>query len=252
MDKPSIKRPTQRSKKTIQFKVPINSTLEVDDKFLKELQLFLSEKFYPYASKITGLTAKSIESFQQQAKNGSHKLGNKDMEELDWLMGYLLALCLHTSTILFVNAQKKDAKDIPVRVHFRYLTKDKKFKTLVTSFDQRGARYKLKDIDAGKPNMITKSWEVHRSLLKDKNIGHHQEGSRDHIWKNYITLTFPPFSNKSKRLPLLSMGIAVSDKSYYSTLHFLNYICLENFVSDNLEKLQSVIDIPKIIESLSV
>lgn len=226
------------------FKIdlPVNKFKVIDQHFIAEMPAFF-DKFINYNTNISILTAQYVADFVDY-KN-SKKLKRQEVhedQEKDYLIGYLLALSMYTSNNLFDGYS--------VRVHFRYLDNNNIYKKLVTSFDDKGKQHDLTDIKADCENLITKSGEIKKSILKSINPEFNFSSRRKHIWYDYLTITFDKFTN-NKNIPTLSMGISIKNEHFEKTLFFLNYIAIENLISDNLIQLNEKIDINKALTQIN-
>ena len=226
------------------FKIdlPVNKYKVIDKHFIAELPAFF-DKFINYNRNISILTAQFVSQFVEYKKNvADNKTKKYENEELYFFNGYIIALSTYTSNYLFDGYS--------VRVHFRYLDKNNFYKKLVTSFDNTGSQHNLTDIDASCDNLISKSGEIKQSILKSLNPEFNFLSKRKHIWYDYLTITFDKFVNKSNQ-PTLSMGISIKNEHFEKTLFFLNYISIENLISDNFIQFNEVININKALEQIN-
>lgn len=83
-----------------------------------------------------------------------------------------------------------------------------------------------------------------RSLIKSLNTELHIDGTHDHIWKDYITMTFDDERLLRKGMPALSMGISVKDHDQFKYLmRFLNHCNIEQVFQRHILSANEKVDI---------
>lgn len=127
------------------------------------------------------------------------------------------------------------AKD--VRVHFRYYDEKKNgYKKLVSVIAGKVSNRDLTFIPYDRANMIIKSFECKRALIKSYNIEYDYVGNNNTTWTEYITVAFYNIVKDNK--PCLSFGISVKNATRYKNLfNFLNYCKFEAYLQDIIEQL---------------
>lgn len=129
----------------------------------------------------------------------------------------------------------KGAKD--VRVHFRYYDECKNgYKKLVSVIGGNESAKDLTFIPYDKANMIIKSFECKRALIKSHNIEYDFVGNNSTTWTEYMTGTFYNITRDGK--PCLSFGISVKNATKFKHLfNFLNYCKFESYLQEVIEHL---------------
>ncbi|WP_455939013.1 hypothetical protein [Gemella morbillorum] len=90
-----------------------------------------------------------------------------------------------------------------------------------------------------KENMINKSYECKRALIKSINCSYDYKSDNNAIWKDYLTYTFYNF--KIGTIPYLSFGISLkNDTRYQKLFYFLSYIAFfEEYLQEKIETLNN-------------
>ncbi len=143
---------------------------------------------------------------------------------------YLLMLSVHIAEHFF----NKNSKE--VRVHFRYYDENKNgFEKLVCMTAGREYKQKLTFIPFDKANMINKSFECKRALIKSNNVKYDYVSNNSTIWTDYMTGTF--YNIKKDNKPCLSFGISVRNSTRFrNLLNFLNYCKFEIYLQEVIER----------------
>lgn len=95
-------------------------------------------------------------------------------------------------------------------------------------------------------NMIIKSFECKRALIKSINIEYDYQSNNYKVWKDYMTYTFYNLEIDNK--PFLSFGISVKNEVRYKKLfYFINYIRFEDYLQDSIEVIDKKFDIKNIL-----
>lgn len=144
---------------------------------------------------------------------------------------FLVLLSIQTIEHLF----GKGSKD--VRVHFRYYDEGKKgYKKLVSVIGGTESTRDLTFIPYDKANMIIKSFECKRALIKSHNIDYDFVGNNSTTWTEYMTGTFYNITRCGK--PCLSFGISVKNAVKFKHLfNFLNYCKFEAYLQEVIEQI---------------
>lgn len=176
--------------------------------------------------------------------NGCTKMYlDKPIDEfnLNTLKAYLGLLATHISNDMF------GGKSTDVRVHFRYYNKEKDgYEKLIAIVGSGVVTKNMTFIPYNDDSMIKKSYECKRALIKSINSSHDYKGDNHTTWQDYMTYTF--YNLKVDGKPYLSFGISVKNEARYKKLfHFLNYFKLENYLQENIEKLDEYINLESIL-----
>lgn len=147
-------------------------------------------------------------------------------------------LCVYLRLLsmqIFGHLFRSNAKD--VRVHFRYYDiKKNGFVKLVSNVASQDCNRDLTFIPCDKPNMIMKSFECRRALIKSYNIDYHYDGKNSTTWTEYMTGAFYNITKNGK--PCLSFGISVKSAAKYRHLfNFLNFCKFESYLQEVIEEL---------------
>lgn len=143
---------------------------------------------------------------------------------------YLLLLSFHIAEHFF----SKNSKE--VRVHFRYYDEVKNgFAKLVCITAGKEYKQNLTFIPFDEANMIMKSFECKRALIKSHNVKYDYVSNNHTIWTDYMTGTF--YNIKKDNKPCLSFGISVKNSSKFRALfNFLNYCKFETYLQEVIER----------------
>ena len=159
---------------------------------------------------------------------------NTENMDINNIKSYLYALSTAISSNIFNN----NSGDI--RIHFRYYDKDKCGYVKLAAI--KGNQIFVQDmtfIPYDKENMINKSYECKRALIKSINCSYDYKSDNNAIWKDYLTYTF--YNLKTENIPYLSFGISLKNEIRYKKLfYFLNYIAFfEEYLQDKIETLNN-------------
>lgn len=165
----------------------------------------------------------------------------KDSIDESSLKAYFLSIATHVSVDLF-GAHPSDG-----RVHFRIY--DKSRNGYIKYIAVMGRNIETKEmtfIPYDTTNMIARSYECKRALIKGLNSEHDYESRNHRIWKEYLTYTFTDLLYEDK--PFLSFGISIKNVDrFIKHLHFINFFQLDAFLQHNLERVNDIIDISSIL-----
>ena len=139
----------------------------------------------------------------------------------------------------------KGAKD--VRIHFRYYDEKKNgYKKLVSVIGGKEYKRDLTFIPYDKANMIIKSFECKRALIKSHNFEYDYAGNNSTTWTEYMTGAFYNITRKNK--PCLSFGISVKNAAKFKNLfNFLNYCKFESYLQEIIEQFNDCHKIEKVL-----
>jgi len=136
---------------------------------------------------------------------------NTENMDINNIKSYLYALSTAISSNIFNN----NSGDI--RIHFRYYDKDKCGYVKLAAI--KGNQIFVQDmtfIPYDKENMINKSYECKRALIKSINCSYDYKSDNNAIWKDYLTYTF--YNLKTENIPYLSFGISLKNEIRYNKL----------------------------------
>ena len=214
-------------KKKLRMKLPENSNITLNQEYIATMPSYI-ENIFSCIHEINNLT----DEFLKKSVDGA--------DEND-LKAYLLSIATHISVDL-LGAHPSDG-----RVHFRIY--DKERNGYVKYVAVMGGNIEMKAmtfIPYDTTNMIARSYECKRALIKSLNFSHHYEGKNYKIWKEYLTYAFTDLTYEDK--PFLSFGISIKNVDRFKKeLHFINYFQLETFLQQNLERVNAIIDIASIL-----
>lgn len=159
---------------------------------------------------------------------------NAENMDINNIKSYLYALSTAISSNIFNN----NSGDI--RIHFRYYDKDKCGYVKLAAI--KGNQIFVQDmtfIPYDKENMINKSYECKRALIKSINCSYDYKSDNNALWKDYLTYTF--YNLKIGTIPYLSFGISLKNDTRYKNLfYFLNYIAFfEEYLQEKIETLNN-------------
>lgn len=159
---------------------------------------------------------------------------NVENMDINNIKSYLYALSTAISSNIFNN----NSGDI--RIHFRYYDKDKCGYVKLAAI--KGNQIFVQDmtfIPYDKENMINKSYECKRALIKSINCSYDYKSDNNALWKDYLTYTF--YNLKIGTIPYLSFGISLKNDTRYKNLfYFLNYIAFfEEYLQEKIETLNN-------------
>lgn len=167
---------------------------------------------------------------------------NTENMDINNIKSYLYALSTAISSNIFNN----NSGDI--RIHFRYYDRDKCGYVKLAAI--KGNQIFVQDmtfIPYDKENMINKSYECKRALIKSINCSYDYKSDNNAIWKDYLTYTF--YNLKTENIPYLSFGISLKNEIRYKKLfYFLNYIAFfEEYLQEKIETLNNKYNLEYII-----
>ena len=139
----------------------------------------------------------------------------------------------------------KYAKD--VRVHFRFYDQKRKgYAKLISIISGKPSLRDLTFIPYDQANMILKSFECKRALIKSHNLKYDFAGNNNTIWTEYITGTF--YNIQINKIPCLSFGISVKNSTKYKHLfNFLNFCKFESYIQEEIERIDERFNIISVL-----
>lgn len=159
----------------------------------------------------------------------------EDVENFDvnTVKAYLFALASSISSNIFGN------NSVDIRIHFRYYNKEKQgYDKLIAIKGNKIISQDMTFIPYSEDNMIVKSYECKRALIKSINYQHDFQGDNHAVWKDYLTYTF--HNLKSEGIPYLSFGISVKNEIRYRKIfYYLNYVNFEEYLQEKIEILHT-------------
>ena len=214
-------------KKKLRMKLPENRNITLNQEYITTMPSYI-ENIFLCIHEINNLTDEFLRK-------------SKDCVNETALKTYLLSIATHVSVDLF-GAHPSDG-----RVHFRIYNKVRNGYTKYVAV--MGGNIETKEmtfIPYDTTNMIARSYECKRALIKSLNASHHYEGKNYKIWKEYLTYTFTDLLYEGK--PFLSFGISIKNVDRFQKhLQFINYFQLETFLQHNLERVNAIINIASLL-----
>ena len=210
----------------LRVRLPENKNLAITKEFLDLLPSYVEE------------LSSFIEGIKTECKLFNN---NHDSVKYEDMQVFLTLLSLRTLEHLF----GKGAKD--VRVHFRFYNEKRNgYEKIVSVIGEKESKRDLTFIPYDKDNMINKSFECKRALIKSHNIDFDFEGNNSTTWTEYITYTFYNITRNNK--PCLSFGISVKNATKYKhLLNFLNYCKFESYLQEVVEEFNDSYNIETIL-----
>lgn len=147
----------------------------------------------------------------------------------DTFVAYLMAIASAIQTNIFsINSPN-------IRIHFRYYNKERNgYEKLIAISGKKILKQEMKFIPYDENNMIVKSYECKRALIKSINFNAGHKDDDNKIWKDYMTYTF--LNMEIDKIPFLSFGISVKDDvRYKKVFYFINYMNFESFLQEKIE-----------------
>lgn len=170
----------------------------------------------------------------------TNALQNQEMNIIAF-KAYLMSIATTISSNTF-NSNSTD-----IRIHFRFYNKEKNgYEKLIAIIGKKIEESELTFIPYTQDNMIRKSYECKRALIRSINNDHDFQSHNYRIWKDYLTYTF--YNLEVQQIPILSFGISVkNDTRYRKTFYFLNYIKFEEYLQEKIETINSQFKIEQIL-----
>lgn len=172
-------------------------------------------------------------------------LEKKYLDENEFNFSSLRAYLISLSTTISSNIFNSNSTDI--RIHFRYYNKRKEgYDKLIAIIGNKIVKQDMTFIPKDSDNMIMKSYECKRALIKSINYNFDYKSHNKAIWKDYLTYTFHNFETGG--IPILSFGISVKNETRYKKIFYvLNYIKFEEYLQEKIDNLHNFCDLQIII-----
>ena len=122
--------------------------------------------------------------------------------------------------------------DATTRVHVRIFDGSAYIKYFAT-YDHRQEYHQTMKAMSYSNKMISKSYELKRSLIKSHNMNLHEEGSSPK-WKNYLMFAIPQIVHKGK--PVFSIGISIKRRRS-DLFYFLNHCEIEAIIGRYIDRI---------------
>ena len=207
----------EQMKNAVQISLPQNAKIPITNQFMEMLPVYV-EHICVFKRNVTDLTNQIIQ-----------KLSEDKNENADLLKGYFAGIGMYVSNDLFGIAQ--NTKEI--RTHFRILKNGKYTKYTVVE-GSKLSDAKLHDIPANEDSLITKSYELRRSILASLNSEDIYDVNTK--WADFMTISYYNIGSEDK--PFLSMGISVKNVRQFDDLMiFLNYCKIEDCLQNCIERI---------------
>lgn len=204
--------------KKIQFLLPEKSNIIVSKEYIELMPSYFKDV-------VRCIT--EMNNFENQY------LKNTECIDINFLKAYLFSLASSISSNIF-NSNSAD-----IRIHFRYYNKEKEgYEKLIAIKGKTVVKQDMTFIPYDTNNMIIKSYECKRALIKSINCGYDFKSNNYAVWKDYLTYTF--YNLKIDDIPYLSFGISLKNEARYKKMfYFLNYINFEEYLQDKIEVLHN-------------
>lgn len=214
----------------LKIKLPEKKELIVTKEFLDLFPSYV-ENLGEFVHAINSETEIFLKGLKERNQNATY----------EDLVVFLTMISMHIIGHLF----HKSAKD--VRVHFRYYDDKKKgFNKLISFIASKEYKRDMTFIPCDKANMIMKSFECRRALIKSHNIDYDYVGKNSTTWPEYMTGAFYNITKDEK--PCISFGISVKNAAKYRHLfNFLNYCKVDAYIQEVIEQFNEQCSIEAIL-----
>lgn len=224
------------TKSKLKIELPDHKKLLVTKNFLDSIPQYAFD-LSTYATKVGVTTNQFIESNDEKGKLSI---------TLDDLKNYLTNLSIQIVDSLFGGQTRG------VRVHFRFYDPNRNgYEKLISVLGGKQSKKNMTFIPYDKANMIIKSCECKRALIKSNNPDYDYQGNNYTTWTEYITLAFYNIQYNNiqyNNIPCLSFGISVKDAHRYrQQLCFLNYCKFEECLQEAIENIDEKYDIKTVL-----
>lgn len=171
----------------------------------------------------------------------SEMLEKYDNVDIRIFKSYLISIASTISSNIF------NGNSTEIRIHFRFYNKNLNgYEMLIAVIGSKVESRELTFIPYNQDNMILKSYECKRALIRSINSDHDYQSHNYKVWKDYLTYTF--YNLEIQHIPILSFGISVKNETRYKkTFYFLNYIKFEEYLQEKMESLNSKFEIKTIL-----
>ena len=230
----------QLERKITQFNKDTSSKLKI--KLPEKKNLVVTKEFLDLSPSYVDNFSSFINGIREETKLFlSHHNSTGTKIKLDDFKAFLYLLTIQVFEHLF----SKNSRD--VRVHFRYYNEEKNgYDKLSAHVGGKEYNRELTFIPYDKANMIIKSFECKRALIKSYNLDYNYESKNNTTWTEYMTFTFYNITRNNK--PCLSFGISVKNSTRYRNLfNFLNYCKFESYLQESIERIDESYSIESLI-----
>lgn len=212
------------------LELPVNRRITMTKEFMNIMPSYTKD-IYDCVNDITNQTLLFIKNFEST---------NNNVTLFD-LKVYLSSISTYILNRIFGSGEG-------VRVHFRYYSPDDKgYKMLVAITNKSSRISSMTIIPYDSDNMIKQSYKTKRALIKSINAQHDYQSKNYVTWQDYFTYSFYNLETP-KGIPYLSFGISVKNAERYKKMfYFMNYCMFEECLKDNIEMINELVDLIKII-----
>lgn len=216
----------QIAENKLKFNLPENTNIVLSKEYIEAMPTYISD------------TIRCINNVNSCTK--MLLMRTENTINITTIKSYFTLLATYISTDIF------GGKTSNVRVHFRIYDKEKNgYVKLVAVIGEKIVNKDLTFIPYDKDNMIKRSYECRRALIKSINSEHDYKSNNNSVWKDYLTYTF--FDIKYGDIPFLSFGISIKNVARYTkVLQFLNYFRIEDFLQSNIEQVDEYVNLSEI------
>lgn len=211
----------EQKENPIVLELPENGVFAVTNQFVHKIPYFVKH-ISKFENDVDRLTDDFLELFTDDKKYNA-----------ECLKGYFAGIGMYVANDLFGTTNED------IRTHFRIL-KDSHYVQYSVVVGQRISDDKITDIPKNNGGMITRSFELKKSLIASLN----PESTYDTntIWEDYMTITYYNFVQGND--PFLSMGISIKySEQFRDMLYFLNFYKIEENLQFYMNKINKVCDI---------
>lgn len=215
--------------KKLRLELPENASIILTKDYINVMPSYIRDIF------------KCVNSMNDFTKLFLDDISSKEhLVNITKLKSYFISIATYISTEIFGN-------NSDVRIHFRIYNKSLNgYEKLIAIIGSKNVQKELTLIPYNDNNMIKKSYECKRALIKSININYNYESNNNKTWQDYMTYTF--YNLKTDNKPYLSFGISVKNSERYKKLfYFMNFFMIEYYLQDNIEQVNEYINIEEIL-----
>ena len=222
--------------KNICYSIPVDKYLFIDSYFIKDSISYV-EQFSIFSGRISLLTDETIKQIEILKKDGDNSSQKKEKIK-STILGYLTGTCQMIVDILFDRSSK-------VRISYRCLNNNN-YECIVVfkkgiSCDSINYRV-LNPIPVDSNNMIKKSYEQKKPIIKNYNNEYHYQTDTKEEYDNYWTAAF--YEMNKYKIAFLSMNISIIDEKTCGTrLTATSIFRLDKTIQKELLKINKVIEL---------
>lgn len=213
----------QMSKKKLKIFLPENGSVALTNEYIEAMPSYIND-VVACINNITSCTKIILEKKSSEIN-------------ITTLKSYFISIATFVSNDIFGG----NAHDI--RIHFRIYDEGLNgYKKLVAVKGKDIVKKDLTFIPLNGDNMIKKSYECRRALIKSINLEHDYKSNNYAVWEDYMTYAF--YDLEYNGIPFLSFGISIKNSTRYKKiLHLLNFFKIEDFLQNNIEKINDYVNI---------